>query len=293
MTTGTVRQSPDPVRDGPPDPDEVEAVVPPDPPAPASARSRATGFSFAIVSGYVVGVAGFYTNFFATLLQATAALVDVLGVIFLVWLVVRWWPRRTAARARRGPTMVAAALTALCLLLMGSATYAAVHPPGAAPTSLAETCLYDVSAGTSIPLVPDGRVKAEIPLRASDIFAVSVVIGLDPTTADRGAAHPVDLRVSTGSAGSSKLLHQPDIRDNHFTRFNFPTPIHPAGRATTLTVEIINKSAEPIGVYVKVPDDGDVVPAPLTGVVVRGHAGQEASYRRTDWALTGCVAGSS
>jgi hypothetical protein len=248
-------------------------------------RNRAAGFSFAVVSGYVVGVAGFYTNFFGTLLQATAGLIDLFGAIFLVWL---------AVHSRRQPPPIAKrlalTLTGICVLLMGGISYAAVNPPQAPGLTPGENCLYDVSAGTSIPLQPDGLIKQQIPVRADHVFAVSLIIGLDRTTAHPSVPHPVDVRITNAADGSTALLHQPDIRDNRLTRFNFTRALSPEDR-TTLVIEVINKSNEQVGVYVKVPDDGDIVPAGLSGMTIRGHAGQEAPYRRPDWTLSGCIAG--
>jgi hypothetical protein len=256
-------------------------------PQPAPARNRTAGFSFAVVSGYVVGVAGFYTNFFGTLLQATAGLIDVLGTIFLIWLAVRYRRRRPPVARRMALT-----LTGVGLLLMGGITYAAVFPPGTPAPGSDETCVYDVSAGASIPLRPSGLIKQKLPVRAKRVFAVSLIIGLDRSTANPSSPHPVDVRITNAANGSTMLLHQPDIRDNRLTRFNFPRVLSPGSETTTLTVEVINKSNEQIGVYVKAPDDGDIVPAGLSGVTIRGHAGQEAPYRRTDWTLAGCIAGS-
>jgi hypothetical protein len=259
--------------------------VPPDRNAPTGRRrNRAAGFSFAVVSGYVVGVAGFYTNFFGTLLQATAGLIDLFGTIFLVWLAVHS-RRRPPPIAKR----LALTLTSICLVLMGGITYAAVNPPQAPALTAGESCLYDVSAGTSIPLEPDGLIKQQIPVRADYVFAVSLIIGLDRSTAHPSLPHPVDVRI-TDADGSAVLIHQLDIRDNRLTRFNLPRALAPAGR-TTLAIEVINKSTEQVGVYVKVPDDGDIVPAGLSGMTIRGHAGQEAPYRRPDWTLSGCIAG--
>ncbi|WP_328465442.1 hypothetical protein OHA21_43600 [Actinoplanes sp. NBC_00393] len=196
-------------------------------PQPSPPRTRAARFSFAIVSGYVVGVAGFYTNFFDTLLQATAGLVDVLGMIFLVWLAVNHWHRNTPP-SRRIPNPIALSLAAVCLFVMGGLTVAAAHPPGRPPLGTNETCSYDVSAGFPIPLRPEGLIKE--------------TLSLDEEPSE-------------------------------------------------VVVEVLNKSPDDqIGVYVKAPDEADVIPEALSGVTIRGHAGQAASYRRPDWTLSGCIA---
>ena len=61
--------------------------------------------------------------------------------------------------------------------------------------------------------------------------------------------------------------------------------------AEQFTMTIINTSSEQIGVYVKVLDKIDDAVGLGDGLVIKGHAGQEATYQDPDRALSGCAAG--
>jgi hypothetical protein len=142
----------------------------------------------------------------------------------------------------------------------------------------------------SIPLIGDGRIVEDTAVKGRKVYAISLIVGLDKTTADTKKPHPVDVIVRLPN-GHSLPLHQDDIVDNKFTRFNLTAPAEFDTGPGNLHVEVVNKSAnDQIGVYVKVPDGADRF-AELSGITVRGHAGQVAPYARPDLTLSGCIAG--
>ena len=245
--------------------------------------------AFLVVSGYLVGIAGFYTNFFPTFLVATAVLVDLLGIAWLFAL------GRSARLSQAEKVRFSPARTLLsagaCIVLMFAVTWMAFRPPGLEQRPSAEACVYDVKPGFSVPINKEGSITQEFLASADRIHAVSVIIGIDSEIADPNQPHPVNLLVRSYAEGVNETIHVDDIINNKSTRFNFREPIHIKDKNSAFSMQVINKSQEPIGIYIKVPDAVDTIRTRSEGVFIVGHRNQEDGYRFPDHALTGCVAG--
>jgi hypothetical protein len=259
--------------------------------APGGDGQKTISFSFGTVAGLLLGAIGLYAGLFSGVLVVTAAVADALAATLLCWILL---PHVSGLRRMWKPPipdrLATAAVTAAAVGLAGSLTYVAARPPDVPPTLSAEICLYDVAAsgGVPIPLVADGTIKGSFSLTDAQLNAISLVIGLDQRTADKETPHPVRLHLTGG--GFDGELPAQDIVDNGLTRFNLPKPLE-IKRTEQFTMTIINASSEQVGVYVKVLDKIDAAVGLGDGLVIKGHAGQEATYQDPDHALSGCAAG--
>jgi hypothetical protein len=245
---------------------------------------------FIAITSYLVAVAGFYTNFFPTLLVATAVLADVLGTGWLILVLYAWMNRREPrVTLKVGPSVSLSAV--VCLILMSAITWVAVRPPGVQRQPLAESCVYDVHAGISVPIIKGGSITQNFYASANRLNAISVIIGIDSRISNPKDDHPVTLRVQSDEEHVDENLTADDIVDNGFTRFNFPEPLQIKNSKALFTMRITNESQSPIGIYIKIPDEADTIRSPGDGIFVIGHLGQKAGYKKPDFALSGCVAG--
>jgi hypothetical protein len=245
------------------------------------------GSAVAALGGYLFGVLSFYTNFFDSVLQATALLVDTLAVYAAAALCVTGAGRRIWRRAghRR-----AVAGTVLAGLLLAAINYYGVRPPGLVPGPQDEACVYDVAAteGVPIPLVQGGSVTQQIRPGADRINSVSVIAGIDAQTAHPERPHPIKLQVRTKDGRINVSLSRDDIVDNAFSRFEFREPLRVRAQEI-LFLQVFNESGEPVSVYVKLPGPADMAGGVAGDAFVRGHAGNERGYEKTGYVLSGCV----
>lgn len=247
----------------------------------------AHGGAVAAVSGYIFGVLSFYTNFFDSILQATAVLVDTLAVLIAIALVITGALRRILRRAGRIRTLAG---SAVALALVAAVNYYGIRPPGVLRPPQDEVCVYDVTAGEPIPLAPGGSITQEIRPQVDEINSVSVIAGLDDTTAHRDRAHPIKLRVRTQDGSVNTRRERDDIVDNAFSRFEFAEPLEVNPR-DTLFIQVFNDANEAVSVYVKQPEPTDVADGATADVYIAGHVGNESGYRKAGYVLSGCVTG--
>jgi len=254
---------------------------------------KGVGGVFVTLGGLAVGIAGIYGNLFPSSLVLTAFLVDMLGVIWLISMVLSW-SRRGQPRLTRRDRLYASMSVLTALALMITATWMAFRPPEGRGDSVAQegACVYDVHAkDTTVPIVTGGSITQDFAASASRINAISVIIGLDSTIANPNHLHPVALRVRSREERVDQTLRADDIVNNGFVRFNFPEPLQIKNQNTSFSMQIINKSPEPVGVNIKIPDKSDTINPPSQGVFIVGHRGQEDGYEKPDYALSGCVEG--
>jgi hypothetical protein len=244
-----------------------------------------SGISVGVLSGYLFGVIGFYTNFFETLLQATAVLLDVLVVLLAGAL----WARRSAVLRTSRPRVVLSAVAVLALVglanVYGFAPPKLVHVPGS------ESCVYSVLStdGTAIPIGPGGSATQEFQPRSDELNSVSVIIGIDEHTATLNRPHPISLRIWSEDLQFNRTLRRPDIVNNAFSRFDLSEPVRLRKPNGQLHMQVVNDSSEPIGVYVKQPGATEIANGIGDGVVIRGQVDSTAEHRVKGFALSGCV----
>jgi hypothetical protein len=247
-------------------------------------------FPLIAVTGYLFGVAGFYTNFLGSILAATALLVDLTGLVFIAWILAAIVRARSFRRTRIARSLIVAG--SVCTILMILMTLVAFNPPSAARQS-GEACGYDVGSSMpdaiSIPLNPGGSISEEVRVPDGRIVAVSPIVGLDQKIASLSNPHPLKLILRSPDGSVDVRLQIPDIVNNRYSRFNLPHPID-AGNADVFMVKIVNESTDPVGVYVKKPDQSDYTDGPIAGIFVDGQRSQPGPYRRSGFALSGCVA---
>ena len=240
------------------------------------------------LAGYLFGAMGFYTNFFASILQATAVLVDTVTVFTAAALLLTGAARDVWLRA--GPIRVTAGTTVVVLLVAG-VNYLGFRPPGVVHPVQEETCTYNVKStdGVPIPLGRGGGIVQHLRPLSDEINSISVIAGLDDETANVETKHPLrlDVRVKGGD-GLNRSLRRPDIVNNAFSRFEFPKPAKVRPR-DVLVVEVVNESDEPVSIYVKQIDPGDSAGGAVGSVFVRGHVGNERGYEKAGHVLSGCV----
>lgn len=216
--------------------------------------TSAPGAALATRTGYIFGAWSFYTNFFDTVLQATAALVDTTVVVILVAVVAR--PMRDAVLAANRRRVVSGVM--LGLLLVAGVNYIGLRPPGVLPAPKDETCIYDVHSknGVPIPLKKGRSLTQQLRPLADKINSISPIIGRDETTARTDRPHPIKLVVRTKNR-TLVAAKRSDIVNNTFSRFEFREPIK-VKEKEVLVITVINESEDPLGFYVKQPDLTDL-----------------------------------
>ena len=249
------------------------------------ANSRST--AVAVLSGYLFGVLGFYTNFFESILQATAILADVVTLLTAAGLLITG---RVAHSWREGGRRRLVAGTVVVATSIAIINYFGLRPPNLARVSTGESCVYDVTAidGRPVPLGPGGSITQQFQAGAEEINSISVIIGFDGRTADPEKAHPVRLQFRSADGRINVTMDRPDIVDNAFSRFDLPRPVK-VGTHENLFIRIVNASDEPIGVYTKRPGQNDIVKAPGAGVTIIGQVNATAEYEQAGYVLSGCV----
>lgn len=245
---------------------------------------------FILIGGYLVGIAGLYTNYFPTLLVTTAVLVDLFGTVWLLFVFYAWKTRRQPRLTLKVGKSVSLS-TIACLILMATLTWMAFRPPGLHRQPSTEACVYDVHAGVSVPVIKGGSITQKFYASADRINAISVIIGIDSRIGNPGDRHPITLRVQSDQEHVDQTLAADNIVNNGFTRFNFPEPLLIKNRNALFVMRIVNESPSPIGIYIKIPDQSDTIHSADDGIYVVGHLGQEPGYIKPDFALSGCVAG--
>jgi hypothetical protein len=222
-----------------------------------------------------------YTNFLSRVLQVTALLVDALAISILA---TRVFGREFKRSSRRSVALG----TLIGVLIVGINVAAFVRPPTPAAEVLYEACVYDVAAGESIPIRPGGKMIGTFKTRAAEsLNSASVIIGIDASMANPDATHPIDLHLRTED-GDILTYERKDIVNNDFSRFELDPPLEAdAGEVIQLT--IINRSDDPIGIYVKQPGPGDQADGVGDGVVAVGKIDAEAGFTMRGFALSGCV----
>lgn len=271
--------------------DKEQSEDAPSPRAAPTPFAKGVGSVFVTVGGFAVGIAAFYGNLFPSSLVLTAFLVNLLGVIWLGSMAS--WSKRRWPQLTHKDKFYASLSVLIALILMITATGMAFRPPGGHGNNLAleEACVYNVQAkNTTVPIVSGGSITQDFAASASRINAISVIIGLDSTIADPNRRHPVALHVKSREEHVDQTLRADDIVNNGFARFNFPEPLQIKNRNSLFSMQIINKSLEPIGVNIKIPDKADTINPPSKGVFIIGHRQQEEGYEKPDYALSGCVA---
>ena len=164
--------------------------------------------------------------------------------------------------------------------------------PTDAPAPAEAACVYDVKPGISVPIINEGSITQKFLASAVRIDTISVIIGIDKTIADPRRPHPVDLRVQSDEEHVDQVLSADDINDNKPTWFDFPEPLQIKNRNALISMRIINKSQDPVGIYIKRPDDADTGHPQGGGVFIVGHFHREKPYLNPDYVLTACVKGS-
>lgn len=254
---------------------------------------KGIGGVYLAVGGFVVGIVGVFGSLFASPLTLAAVIVNLLGVIWLGTLGYFWLRRGRPRLTRKNKAHVSlSVLVALVLMVTATGvTFFSSEIFGEEPGQ-EEACVYDVKTkDTTVPIVSGGSITQGFTASASRIHAISVIIGLDAAIANLDRRHPVALRVTSPEERVDQTLEADDITNNGFTRFNLPEPLSIKNQNSVFTMQIINKSSEPIGVNIKIPDESDFFDSPREGVFILGHLGQEDPYRKPDYALSGCVAG--
>jgi hypothetical protein len=245
------------------------------------------GAAVAAVSGYLFGVVGFYTNFFQSILQATAVLADVSTILLAValWLTGTW--TRIYRRAGLRRTLVG---TSLAVLLVGAVNLYGIRPPGLTTTRQQEACVYNVSAnaGVPIPLEDGGSATQRLQLNTNRINSVSIIAGIDPHTAHQDRPHPMRMHIRTRDGSIDLTLRRDDIVNNAFSRFEFPEPVEIEPHQA-LTARAVNESDDPVSIYVKQPDPTDTADGASSDVYIQGHVDNEAGYEKPGYVLSGCV----
>lgn len=248
--------------------------------------TSAPGAALATLTGYIFGAWSFYTNFFDTVLQATAALVDTTVVVILI-VVVAARPMRDAVLAANRRRVVSGVM--LGLLLVAGVNYIGLRPPGVLPAPKDETCIYDVHSknGVPIPLEKGGSLTQQLRPLADKINSISPIIGLDETTARTDRPHPIKVVVRTKNR-TLVAAKREDIVNNTFSRFEFREPIK-VKEKEILVITVTNESEDPLGFYVKQPDLTDLAAGAVGAVFVEGHVDNEAAYQKADHVMSGCI----
>jgi hypothetical protein len=247
--------------------------------------SRAAAFG--TLAGYVFGGMGFYTNFFESILQATAFLVDTAAVLVISAVLLTGAGRNIWRQAGPRRTLAGVALT---VVLVAGVNYLGFRPPGVVPAPTAETCTYDVAAtdGIAIPLRPGGSITQRLRPLANRINSVSIVAGLDERTAQTARPHPLRLVVRTPDQRINQPLQRPNLVNNGFSRFEFPQPLKVRPRQS-LVIEAFNDSDQTVSFYVKKPDPSDNADGAMGWAFIQGHVDNESGYEKTGYVLSGCV----
>jgi hypothetical protein len=247
-------------------------------------RSEQDAWSYFLgLTGYLIGILGLYVDFVATLMRISVVVIDILILGAIVS-----HARRQAGRKLTWLVKLIYASSVAFLLIINTLAFG--FPPPSPTPGGGETCVYDVSTGASshsIPIGPGGSVRGQLQLGEMDINSISVIVGLDRSTANPDIRHPIELNVDI-DGDPIPPLQQGDIVDNEFTRFDLPAPIR-VGSDELVGIEVINRSSEPIGVYVKQPGPGDRARGFEDGIYVTGHVGREAGYLQPGYALSGCI----
>jgi hypothetical protein len=246
---------------------------------------RQSSVPFVAVTGYLIGVLSLYTSYFTSIWKVTAVLIDMLTLVALVSLGTSLF----RDRGRLDRRVTAGAIVVVLALL---ATLVAFHPPNLRhPEESGETCVYNVRAGVSVPIVKNGSIAQEFFADAHSVSSVSVIVGLDSALADPSKKHPVELTMKSATIQLDQRLELGDVVNNAFTRFNLPEPRDIGDSDPPITIEVFNRSEETIGIYVKEPDRSDHINTQMRGALITGHLHQEPTYSFDNHMLSGCVTG--
>jgi hypothetical protein len=156
-------------------------------------------------------------------------------------------------------------------------------------------CAYTVSGGASdgampIVLEPGGSIQEEFKPPPRPVTGLYVVIGLDPRLAHLDRDHDMTLVLWSADEKSHFAFNG----DTNQADNNGQTSFGP-GLPVTLSsdmpyyLQLINKSAEPVGVYAKPESSSDRGTSKTSGIIVRGERLSQAEHFRPGWALSACI----
>jgi hypothetical protein len=247
---------------------------------------------FTLISGFLLGLVGLYTNFFSTWVQVSAVAFDLLTGAAIVTIIYTW---RTGGnlkplldfKARPGWKVIL--VWAAALLLIG-ANIVGFFPPRVEKQPSTECYAYNVLSqdGVSVPIQKGGGIQQVFKPTVDYINSVSVIIGLDPRLANIHTKHPVKLVFRSTDLKIQETLRREDIVNNSFSRFDFRRPLKVENNQV-FEMQIYNESEEPIGIYVKKPGAMELAPGVGRGVVVVGQVDNQAEHEMTGYVLSGAV----